>query len=272
MTQKTRRTTPYVPWHSSEVESLLAWMETHGALVAGKATKWHRQLKNDVFPDNDRIDVTKIRNKLSNMRKAYKTAALQAVAGDSDPDDPIEDRLDRTCPHYARLDALWNGKVDMTPKAAPPSRQSLATIATPAPDGMAPLAMVPVQQPPQVQIQHDHAADLDELELEDLDEPDGGSDMGSEHGLTRRADFGPVNHVRRAATREHDVETRLQIAEIERDTRVQIAKIEAQARIRVAEMERDARIAESRGRVRIAEIEKGLRRSVSERSRSASPA
>ena len=106
---------PVVLWTKAEVERLLAWMEDNLEELRGKQSRWHKDVKCEVFLKDEHITIKKISDKVSNMKKQWKEAkALRDGSGwgimDYKEDQSIKDALERKCPFFFRLDAIWGGR------------------------------------------------------------------------------------------------------------------------------------------------------------------
>jgi len=67
-TAATATTTPQ-PWTRDEVERIITWMEDHEEEIRGKQVQWHKEVKDQVFVDEEHIPVKRITEKMDNMRK-----------------------------------------------------------------------------------------------------------------------------------------------------------------------------------------------------------
>ena len=95
------------------MEKLIAWMEDNPDDLLGKQSRWHRDMKDEVFPNDEHITTKKINDKISNMKRQWKEAkALQENTGWGIREDEqsINQALERKCPFFHRLDAIWGSK------------------------------------------------------------------------------------------------------------------------------------------------------------------
>ena len=53
------------PWEKYDVEKLVSWMEENQEKLRGKQAAWHKDVKEEVFGDNDDMTVKRIREKHS---------------------------------------------------------------------------------------------------------------------------------------------------------------------------------------------------------------
>jgi len=74
-TAATASATATRPWTRDEVERIIAWMEDHREEIRGKQIQWHKEVKDQVFADQDHISVKRITEKMGNMRKSWKDAS-----------------------------------------------------------------------------------------------------------------------------------------------------------------------------------------------------
>lgn len=61
-------------WKHEEAEKLVAWIEQNEPVTRNPVSTWSKRVKEEAFPDNDNIDLKKIKSKYHNMRSSYKTA------------------------------------------------------------------------------------------------------------------------------------------------------------------------------------------------------
>lgn len=122
-----------VPWQKSEIEGLISWMEENPEQLHGKQSRWYRDVKDEVFYNDEHITVKKINDKASNMKKASKEA--KASQGDSgwglreEDERNIQKKLEKKCQFFSRLDGIWGSRpnvriitrVDSTEVRAAPS-------------------------------------------------------------------------------------------------------------------------------------------------------
>ncbi|KAF8457675.1 hypothetical protein BGX38DRAFT_1156646 [Terfezia claveryi] len=120
-------------WTLEEVERMVTWMEENPELLQGKQVTWHKELKQEVFPDEEHITVKKITDKATNMKRAWKEAkALQDSPGCEliavDNERSIKELLEKKCTFFWRLNAIWGsrpaGTVIASMESIPSTRQS----------------------------------------------------------------------------------------------------------------------------------------------------
>ena len=93
------------PWTRDEVERIIAWMEDHEEEIRGKQVQWHKEVKEQVFADEEHIPVKRITEKMGSMRKAWKGAkAGQKRSGwgvkPKENEESINEVLERKCPGF----------------------------------------------------------------------------------------------------------------------------------------------------------------------------
>jgi len=49
---------------------MIAWREVHEEELRGKQIQWHKEVKEQVFADEEHIPIKRITEKMGNMRKA----------------------------------------------------------------------------------------------------------------------------------------------------------------------------------------------------------
>ena len=107
-------------WAKEEVEQLVGWMEDNISCLDGKQLTWHKEVKEDLFPENDIITVKKINNKVNNMKKHWKDARAMAehsgwgLQNQDDNEDSINAKLECKCPFYWQLEELWGSRPNAT--------------------------------------------------------------------------------------------------------------------------------------------------------------
>jgi hypothetical protein len=70
------------PWKLEELENLITWMEENHEVLRGKPADWVNKVKEEVFSDNEHVTVKKLKDKYTNMKKAWKDAkAMQEQSG-----------------------------------------------------------------------------------------------------------------------------------------------------------------------------------------------
>ena len=77
-------------------------MEDHEEEIRGKQVQWHKEVKEQVFADEEHILVKRITEKMGNMRKAWKDAkAMQERSGwgvtSEENEESINEVLEREC-------------------------------------------------------------------------------------------------------------------------------------------------------------------------------
>ena len=95
-----------------EVERLVAWMEENRQDLKGKQIAWHKDVKDQVFADDEHIMVKKITEKANNMKRRWKEAKTMLELSGwgvrlEDNEQSINDVLDRKCAFFWRLDEIW---------------------------------------------------------------------------------------------------------------------------------------------------------------------
>ncbi|KAF8416376.1 hypothetical protein EV426DRAFT_721831 [Tirmania nivea] len=58
------------PWDKSDVERLVAWIEDNQEKLRGKQLAWHKNVKEEIFKDDDDMTIKRIREKAVNMKTA----------------------------------------------------------------------------------------------------------------------------------------------------------------------------------------------------------
>ncbi|KAF8469206.1 hypothetical protein BDZ91DRAFT_721903 [Kalaharituber pfeilii] len=104
-----------LPWTRDEVHRLVMWMEENPEALRGKQIGWHKDVKDEVFANDDHITVKKIGDKAMNMKKAWREAkALQERNGWSikpeENEQSINDALERKCTFFWRLEGIWGSR------------------------------------------------------------------------------------------------------------------------------------------------------------------
>ena len=69
-----RQQTTRSAWRKEDVERLVCWMEEHQGTLRGKQRTWHKDVKEQVFSENEEITVRRIGDKVSNMKNAWRNA------------------------------------------------------------------------------------------------------------------------------------------------------------------------------------------------------
>jgi len=99
--------------------SLLGWKEEHEEEIRGKQVQWHKEVKEQVFADEEHIPVKIMTEKMDNMRKAWKDAkAMQERSGwgvkPEVNEESINEILERKCPFFWRLEEIWGSRPNAT--------------------------------------------------------------------------------------------------------------------------------------------------------------
>ena len=69
-------------WQTEEIEELIVWVEENHERLRGRPVDWIRKAKEDIFPNNEHITAKKVRDKYTNMKKAWKEAkTMQEQSG-----------------------------------------------------------------------------------------------------------------------------------------------------------------------------------------------
>ncbi|KAF8477480.1 hypothetical protein BDZ91DRAFT_778536 [Kalaharituber pfeilii] len=102
-------------WKKEEFERLVRWMEENLDALSGKQITWYKQVKEEEFADDDHITVKKINDKVVNAKRAWKEARAMLDSPDRDirPEDgvrSINELVERKCPLFERLDAIWGSR------------------------------------------------------------------------------------------------------------------------------------------------------------------
>jgi len=98
----------------------VGWMEENEASLKRKQSVWHKQVKDQVFADHDEITLKRVKEKVQNMRAAWKEA--RKLGGGSGSGSKPEDSspsfvalLEKKCPFFWRLDGVWGTHPHSTP-------------------------------------------------------------------------------------------------------------------------------------------------------------
>ncbi|KAF8439174.1 hypothetical protein BGX38DRAFT_1208809 [Terfezia claveryi] len=110
----------YKAWSKEEVEKLIGWMEENQEALRGLQRKWHKDVKEEVFADDENITFNRIRDKVSNMKAAWsqaKKARDQSGWGlkPEDHSDSQQSFLEKKCAFFYRLDEIWGTRPNSTP-------------------------------------------------------------------------------------------------------------------------------------------------------------
>ncbi|KAF8416864.1 hypothetical protein EV426DRAFT_721555 [Tirmania nivea] len=87
------------PWTQEEVEQLIAWMEDNQEQLRGKQIAWYKEVKEQIFGDEDHITDA----------KAMQTRSGWGVKSE-DNDKSINEVLERRCPFFWRLEEIWGSR------------------------------------------------------------------------------------------------------------------------------------------------------------------
>lgn len=106
----------------------MRWMEENEESLRGRQAAWHKDVKDQVFADNEEITVKRIKEKVQNMRSSWKLARkLREQSGSGvKPEDNTPSFvavLEKKCAFFWRLDVIWGPRpnvattrlVDSTP-------------------------------------------------------------------------------------------------------------------------------------------------------------
>lgn len=92
-------------------------MEKNPVELKGKQSRWHRDIKDEVFGKDDHITVKRINDKLANMKRQYKEAiTIQDSSGwglCEEDEQFINKNLDKKCPFFFRLDRICGNRPNM---------------------------------------------------------------------------------------------------------------------------------------------------------------
>ena len=83
-------------WMKADVELIIVWMEENPHLLHGKPQVWHTKIYDQFFQNSEHITITKIRNKLSNMKRSWQAARILVNSsgwGVEDTDDTVNKLL-----------------------------------------------------------------------------------------------------------------------------------------------------------------------------------
>jgi len=84
-------------------------MEDHEGEIRGKQVQWHREVKDQVFADEEHIPVKRISEKIGNMRKAWRDAKAMQERSEWGVK-PINEILKRKCTFLGRLEEIWGSR------------------------------------------------------------------------------------------------------------------------------------------------------------------
>jgi hypothetical protein len=98
-------------WAKEDMERLVCWMEENQQSLRGKQSAWHKDVKEQLFGDNEDITVKRIGEKVQNMKGAWRNARkLQEQSGEGvraeDNAPTFNALLESKCPLFWRLDEI----------------------------------------------------------------------------------------------------------------------------------------------------------------------
>jgi len=98
-------------WAKEELELLVGWMEENKESLKGKQATWHKDVKDQLFADQEEITVKRIREKVNNMKAAWReTRKLREQSGSGvKPEDNAPSfvaLLEKKCAFFWRLDEI----------------------------------------------------------------------------------------------------------------------------------------------------------------------
>lgn len=107
-------------WVKEDVERLVHWMEENQQSLRGKQSVWHNDIKEQVFAEDEDITVKRIREKVQNMKNAWRSARKlwqQSGSGLRAEDNPptLNALLESKCPLFWKLEGIWGGHPSTTP-------------------------------------------------------------------------------------------------------------------------------------------------------------
>ncbi|KAF8421680.1 hypothetical protein EV426DRAFT_608723 [Tirmania nivea] len=244
-------------WTKEEVERLVCWMEENQESLRGKQAVWHKDVKAQVFAEDEEMTVTRIRDKAHNMKKAWSEARkLREQSGSGvraeDQVSSFNVLLESKCPLFWRLDEIWGTRPNVTPILIADSTQDSTQ-------------QEPTKQEPTQQA--DDLSDDEDFEWEDTSPPANipisistASSSSSESKISKKivrdkgADLQKIMADRRILDLEKE-DKRIQLEReiqkeriaaedrrLERQLEVQerIAKIQAEAQVKQAEIQAEA--------------------------------
>ena len=98
-------------WVKEDVERLVHWMEENQQSLQGKASVWHKDVKEQVFAENEEITVKRIKEKAQNMKNAWRTARKIWEQSEFGAHAEVESK----CPLFWRLDEIWGSRPNTAP-------------------------------------------------------------------------------------------------------------------------------------------------------------
>ncbi|KAF8430098.1 hypothetical protein EV426DRAFT_579780 [Tirmania nivea] len=99
-------------WKKEDVERLVAWMEDHQENLRGKQAAWHKDVKDQLFSEDEWISIKRIKEKAQNLKIAWtKARKIRDQSGEGvraeDQVPTFNALLESKCPMFWRLDAIW---------------------------------------------------------------------------------------------------------------------------------------------------------------------
>ena len=115
-------------WTKEEMERLVCWMEEDVESLHGKRAVWHKDVKAQVFAEDEEMTLIRIRDKAQNMKKAWSEARkLREQSGSGvraeDQVPSFNALLESKCLLFWRLDEIWGTRPNATPILMPDSTQ-----------------------------------------------------------------------------------------------------------------------------------------------------
>ena len=119
------------------MERLVAWMEDHRRDLRGSRVAWHKNVKDQVFSNEEHITMEKIGEKVANMKLLWKdTRRIRDLSGwgdtSEDNEESINEILEWKCMFYWRLDSIWGTIPNAIPIVNMESLRPPTTAAPPA--------------------------------------------------------------------------------------------------------------------------------------------
>jgi len=90
----------------------VSWMEENPEQLRGKQAVWHKDVKDQVFKNDEHVTVKRICGKAANMRRQWRdTSAMRNRSGWGISEDQnersINQALEKKCAFFWQLDAIW---------------------------------------------------------------------------------------------------------------------------------------------------------------------
>jgi len=77
------KTTRSRNWLKDDMERLVCWMEENQQSLRGKQATWHKDVKEQIFAENEEITVKRIGEKVQNMKNSWRNARkIQEQSGE----------------------------------------------------------------------------------------------------------------------------------------------------------------------------------------------